>query len=108
MPRVLTAARVTVAPEHAGEYLELIHQLAAIGEERGQHLWVFRSMAHPGMFLEFSESRTELTHRSRASRTDLEGRLERRLREICTYAPGAWDLWEEVPEPDPAPGNEEY
>ncbi len=66
MPRVLTAARVTVAPEHAGEYLELIHQLAVIGEDRGQHLWVFRSMASPGMFLEFSESRTELTHRSRA------------------------------------------
>lgn len=108
MPRVLTAARVTVAPEHAGEYLELIHQLALIGEDRGQHLWVFRSMASPGMFLEFSESRTELTHRSRASRTDLEGRLEQRLREICTYAPGAWDLWEEVPAPDPAPGSDEY
>lgn len=108
MPRVLTAARVTVAPEHAEEYLQVVHQLAALGEDRGQHLWVFRSMGNPGMFLEFSESRTELTHRSRASRTDLEARLERRLGEIATYAAGAWDLWEEVATPDPAPGSEEY
>jgi len=108
MPRVLTAARVTVAPEHADEYLQLIHQLAAIGEDRGQHIWVFRNLGNPGMFLEFSESRNALTHRSRASRTDLEQRLERRLREIATYGAGAWDLWQEVPPPAPAPGPEEY
>lgn len=108
MPRVLTAARVTVRPEHTEEYLQLVHQLADLGEDRGQHLWVFRNMGNAGSFLEFSESRTELSHRSRASRTDLEQRLEKRLREIATYAAGAWDLWEEVPPPDPIPGAEEY
>lgn len=100
MGRVLTVSRVTVATEHEGEYVRTVHELAGLAEERGQHLWLFRGGA-PGQYLEFSESRTALAHRARASRTDLELRLERRLKEIARYAPDAWELWEEVP-PVPA------
>ncbi len=101
MARLLTVARVTVQPANQEEYLRVIHQLAALGAGRGQSLWVFQSSADPEQYLEFSESRTEMSHRSRASRTDLELKLERRLQQIAEYAPGAAELWEELPAAEP-------
>lgn len=101
MGRLLSVARVTVPPVHQEEYLRVIHQLAALGAGRGQSLWVFQSESDRQQFLEFSEARTEMSHRSRASRTDLELKLERRLLQIAEYAPGATDLWEELPAPAP-------
>jgi hypothetical protein len=98
MPRVLTISRVTVAPEHEAEYVRAVHELAEIARRRAQNVWLFRNPGVAGSYIEFSESRTEIAHRVRASRTDLEERLERRLREIAEYAPGAWDLWTEVPD----------
>mgnify|MGYP000085350890 FL=1 len=99
MTRILTISRVSVPPANEEEYLRTVQQLAELGSGRGQHLWLFRQQRGPGRYIEFSESRTELTHRARASRTDLEQKLERRLRELATYEPGAWDIWEEVPAP---------
>lgn len=103
MRHVLTISRVTVAPEHEAEYIQTVHRLSRIAAARSQHLWLFRSTVAPQSYLEFSESRTEMAHRVRASRTDMEERLEHRLREIAVYAPGAWDLWEEVPVPQDEP-----
>ncbi len=99
MARVLTVSRVTVRPGCEDAYLQTVHALAALCRSRGQRLWVFRSTSDPAGFLEFSESPTHASHRSRASRTDYELKLERKLRELATYAPDAWDLWEEVPAP---------
>ncbi len=97
MPRLLTIARVTVPPEHEAEYVRTVHALAELGAGRGQHLWLFHGNGEPGQYLEFSESRTERSHRVRASRTDMEAKLEQRLHQIARYEPGSWDLWEEVP-----------
>lgn len=96
MPRVLTISRVTVAPGHEAEYVRTVRQLAEFVRGRAQNLWLYRDPAVAGSYIEFSESRAEMAHRVRASRTDLEERLERRLRELAEYAPGAWDLWTEV------------
>jgi hypothetical protein len=101
MPRLLTISRVTVAPEREAEYVRTVHLLAELALGRSQRLWLFRSTRAPNSYVEFSEGRSELAHRARASRTDLEEKLERRLREIAAYAPGAWDMWEEVPVPEP-------
>ncbi len=99
MGRLLSIARATVAPDREDEYVRTIHALAELGAGRGQHLWLFRSGEQPGAYLEFSESATEHSHRARASRTDLEAKLEARLMELARYAPGFRDLWEEVPAP---------
>lgn len=100
MTRILTVSRVTVLPEYEVEYIGTIHMLAEIGVARGQHLWLFKSAEKAHTYLEFSESRTEMSHRSRASRTDLELRLERRLSVIAQYDPASSELWEEVEPPD--------
>ncbi len=106
MGRVLTISRVQVRPGCEEAYLQTVHALAALCHSRGQRLWVFRSLRDPAAFVECSESPTHASHRSRASRTDYELKLERKLRELATYAPDAWDLWEEVPAPAGAgPGN---
>jgi hypothetical protein len=97
MAHMLSIARVRVTPEHEAEYVRTVHALAELGKGRGQHLWLFHSAEEPGLYLEFSESRTELSHRVRASRTDPETKLEQRLHQIAHYEPGSWDLWEEVP-----------
>lgn len=97
MARVLTVSRVTVAGGREAEYLETVRRLAALAGQRGQHLWIFRHPDRPGQFLEFSESPSEMSHRSRASRVGEESKLEARLQSLATYAPDAWDLWEEVP-----------
>jgi hypothetical protein len=101
MGRVLTISRVSVLPADEAEYVRTVRHLAELGSARGQHLWLFRAADGPGRYIEFSESRSELTHRARASRTDPEQQLERRLRELAHYEPGSWDLWEEVPVPSP-------
>lgn len=96
MPRVLTMSRVTVPAEHEAEYLATLSRLAAVAVRRGQHLWAFRSMNRPHTFVEFSESPSEISHRSRASRTQEEMRLEMRLQRLASYAPDAWEMWEEI------------
>jgi len=105
MPRVLTVARATVLPEHEVEYIRTVHALAELGVSRGQNLWLFKSGRTAHTYLEFSESRTEMSHRTRASRTDYEVRLERRLHVIAQYATGSSELWEEVTPPEPRPSS---
>ncbi|HXE56517.1 MAG TPA: hypothetical protein VNK43_00810 [Gemmatimonadales bacterium] len=97
MRRALSVSRVAVAPEREADYLAAVGELAALTARRGGHIWVFRSTREPHVFLEFSESPSAMSHRVHASRTQEELRLEARLREVATYAPGSWDLWEEVP-----------
>ncbi len=101
MTRVLTVARVTVLPEFEVEYITTVHALAELGHSRGQHIWLFKSGRVPHTYLEVSESRSEMSHRSRASRTDMDMRLERRLHVIAQYSQGGSELWEEVEPPEP-------
>jgi hypothetical protein len=96
MPRTLTVSRVTVRPGRAAEYLSAVHELAALHEARGKHLWVFRRAGLPDSFLECSESGGAEIHRAVAEAPEDERRLESRLRAVAEYEPGAWDLWEEV------------
>jgi hypothetical protein len=97
MARTLSVARVTVSPDRQGEYLAAIRELAAVAARRGQHIWVFQSQRDPDSFLEFSESPSAMSHRSVASRTPEEIRLEQRLQRVAGYDRAAGDLWEEVP-----------
>ncbi len=99
MARTLTVSRVRVRPGAAPEYLAAVQALAALVENRGSHLWIFRSPADPLLFLECSESRTAEVHRAVAERPADERRLEERIRAVATYHPDAWDLWEEVRNP---------
>ena len=96
MPRTLTVSRVRVRPGAEQEYLAASRELAALAEDRGWHLWIFRSPGDPRLFLECSESRTAGEHRVVAERPADERRLEERIRAVATYQPDAWDLWEEV------------
>ena len=100
--RVLTASRVRVAASGETDYLATLRELSRFAEARGQRIWVFRSAVDPQLFIEFSESRTEMSHRAQASRLPEEVKLERRLQGLATYAPDAWDLWTEVPLAPPA------
>ena len=107
MPRALSVSRVTVSTANEAEYLHTVTRLAALLERRGQRLWVFRSPGRPGTFLEFNESPSPMSHRSRASRTGDELSLEMKLQTLAAYAPDAWDLWEEIPlhpQPEPTSG----
>ena len=97
MPRCLSVSRATVAAGQEPDYLAAVRDLAIELGKRGQHLWVFRSADLAGTFLEFSESPSAASHRTRASRLPREQRLESRLRGLAAYAPDAWALWEEVP-----------
>jgi len=99
MPRSLTAARVRVPAEHESDWLSVAAQLAALLEQRGQHLWVFRSESDPELWLEFSESGDRPEHRSVAAATPEVAELERRLRELAIYDADASLLWTEVPLP---------
>ena len=96
MPKVLTAARVRVPANHEQEYFAALRELTSFAEARGQRIWLFRSATDPQLFLEFSESATEMSHRAQASRLPEEIKLERKLQSLATYAPDAWDLWTEV------------
>lgn len=103
MAKCLSVSRAVVRPEREGEYLSTVRALARALGRRGQHLWLFRSAAEPGTFIEFSESGSAASHRTRASRLPGEQQLEDRLHHLAAYAPGAWDLWDEVPLGDPLP-----
>lgn len=96
MARALSVSRVRVRPGAEAEYLAAVGELARLAAVRGWHLWVFRRPAEPGLYLEFSESRSPEAHRARAARPEDERRLEERIRAVAEYEPGAWDLWEEV------------
>ena len=96
MGRTLTASRVRVEAGGESEYLSAVRALSALAENRGWHLWVFRSTDDPRLFLECSESRSAELHRALATRPEDEQRLEARIRAVATYEADAWDLWEEV------------
>lgn len=96
MPRTLTVSRVTVPAAAQAEYLETLRQLAELSEPHGRHLWLFRLSGRPDAFLECSESRSRDLHRAVGPQPDDERGLEERLRELASYAPDAWELWEEV------------
>jgi len=96
-PRVLTASRVRVPATSEVDYFATLRDLRRYAEARGQKIWVFRSAADPQLFIEFSESPTEMSHRAQASRLPEELKLEKHLQSLVTYAPDAWDLWTEVP-----------
>jgi hypothetical protein len=96
MARTLTVSRVRVRAGAEAEYLASVRELARLAEERGWRLWVFRRPDEPGTFLECSESRSRETHRAVGERPADERALEARIRAVAEYAPGAWELWEEV------------
>lgn len=96
MPKVLTAARVRVAAQNETEYLNTLRELSQFADARGQRIWLFRNAKDPRLFIEFSESPTEMSHRAQASRLPEEIQLEKRLQALATYAPDAWELWSEV------------
>jgi hypothetical protein len=96
MPKVLTAARVRVPAPNEAEYLSTLRELCQFADARGQRIWLFRNAKDPRLFIEFSESPTEMSHRAQASRLPEEIQLEKRLQSLATYAPDAWDLWSEV------------
>jgi hypothetical protein len=96
-PKVLTAARVRVAAHNETDYLNTLRELSQFAQARGQRIWVFRNAKDPRLFIEFSESPTEMSHRAQASRLPEELQLEKRLQALATYAPDAWELWSEVP-----------
>ena len=102
MPKVLTAARVRVPAPNEAEYLSTLRELCQFADARGQRIWVFRNAKDPRLFIEFSESPTEMSHRAQASRLPEEIQLEKRLQSLATYAPDAWELWSEVSIPEPA------
>jgi hypothetical protein len=96
MPHALAVSRVTVPPPAQAEYLELLGRLARLSEGRGRHVWLFRMPGRPDAFLECNESRTRELHRAVGGTSEDEMRLEARLRELVSYPPDAWELWEEV------------
>jgi hypothetical protein len=102
MPKVLTAARVRVPAPNEADYLSTLRELCQFADARGQRIWVFRNAKDPRLFIEFSESPTEMSHRAQASRLPEEIQLEKRLQSLATYAPDAWDLWSEVSLATPA------
>jgi hypothetical protein len=102
MPRVLTASRARVPAPNEADYLATLRELVRFADARGQRIWVFRSAKDPRLFLEFSESPTEMSHRAQASRLPEEIQLEKRLQSLVTYAPDAWELWTEVSLATPA------
>jgi hypothetical protein len=93
MPKVLTASRVRVPAPAEPEYLATLRELCQFAEARGQKIWVFRNAKDPRLFIEFSESPTEMSHRAQASRLPEEIKLEKKLQGLVTYAPDAWELW---------------
>lgn len=96
MARVLTAARVKVLPAAEPEYIDTVQQLSWRLARRGQHIWLFRHRATPGVFLEFTEGQDEGTHRSAGPADDEERRLEARLHALGEYEDNAEIRWDEV------------
>ena len=104
MTRVLTVSRVRVPAASEADYVATLRALGEFAVARGQRLWLFRSAQDPGLFIEFSESPTEMSHRAQASRLPEELKLEAHLQHTVTYAPDAWELWTEVPLEAPPEG----
>jgi hypothetical protein len=96
MRKVLTASRVRVPAASEADYVATLRELCQYAEARGQRIWVFRNAKDPQLWIEFSESPTEMSHRAQASRLPEEIKLEQHLQSIVTYAPDAWELWTEV------------
>ncbi len=96
MARTLTVSPAVVDPAVQPEYLRTLAELARVSAAGGRRLWLFRAPGRAGRFLECSESGSAEEHRVVAPVGPEEARLERRLRELATYDPGAWELWEEV------------
>ncbi len=96
MPKVLTASRVRVPAPNESDYLAVLRELQQFADARGQRIWLFRHAKDPRLFIEFSESPTEMSHRAQASRLPEEIQLEKKLKQLGTYAPDAWELWSEV------------
>lgn len=97
MARVLTAARVTVAPEHTDAWLATLEVLASRLRARGQHLWVFRADGGGTQWLEFTEGPDPATHRSAGPADNAERALEASLRELAGYdGESAAMRWQEV------------
>ena len=96
MPRTLSVSRVRVRAGREAEYLAAVRALACVARGGERHLWIFRSVDQPGLYLECSESRSREAHRAVAEPSEDERRLEARLRAVAEYEPGAWELWEEV------------
>ena len=96
MARVLTAARVQVAPAAEPEYIEAVQQLSWRLARRGQHVWLFRHRITAGLFLEFTEGQDEATHRSAGPADAEERQLEERLRALGQYEDNATISWDEV------------
>jgi len=96
MPRHLTASRVRVSKTNEPDYLAALRELAQFAEARGGRIWVYRNAKDPQLFIDFTESATEMSHRAQASRLPEETKLEKKLQGLATYAPDAWELWTEV------------
>jgi len=96
MPKVLTAARVRVAPTNEADYLATLRELCQFAEAPGQRIGIFRDAQDAQLFTECCEGQTEMSHRAQASRLPEEIKLEKRLQSLGTYAPDAWELWTEV------------
>ena len=96
MPKVLTASRLRVPAANEADYVATLRELCQFADARGQRIWVFRNARDPRLFIEFSESATEMSHRAQASRLPEETKLEKKLQSLVTYAPDAWELWTEV------------
>src|SRR3989441_6473063 len=88
---------IGIAAPNEADYLATLRELCQFAEARSQRIWLFRNAKDPQLFIEFSESPTEMSHRAQASRLPEEIKLERRLQALGTYAPDAWELWTEVP-----------
>jgi hypothetical protein len=86
-----------VPTQNETEYVNTLRELSQFADARGQRIWLFRNAKDPRLFIEFSESPTEMSHRAQASRLPEEIQLEKRLQALATYAPDAWELWSEVP-----------
>ena len=86
-----------VPPQNETEYVSTLRELSQFADARGQRIWLFRNAKDPRLFIEFSESPTEMSHRAQASRLPEEIQLEKKLKQLGTYAPDAWELWSEVP-----------
>jgi hypothetical protein len=97
MARALSVSRATVSRENLPAYLAALGALAVSLQARGQSVWLFRHPTLRDSFLEFSESASPETHRSRAPRDPAEAALELRLRGLAAYADDAGTLWEAVP-----------
>src|SRR5258708_10661220 len=97
MPKVLTASRVRVPAPNEADYLAVLRELQQFADARGQRIWLFRHAKDPRLFIEFSESPTEMSHRAQASRVPEEVQVEKKLKQLRTYAPDSSELASEVP-----------